>query len=105
MKAAWTSGMRARLDDIYSRQGRGEDVPPALHLSAEGYAAAGIELGLCDLTELAQMVEQIHLRLCHETVAERTGMDAALWLGADGQLQLPVQQKRAPVYPSTSEDA
>lgn len=101
MKQTWLAGMNLRLDEIYSRIGAGEDVPPALQLGAEGYAEAGLELGLCDRAGLAAMVEQTHQRLVGEGVMQRTGMSAADWIGTEGRPNLPVEQKRAPVYPGT----
>lgn len=102
MNPIWLDGLRRRLDEIYARLAAGEDVPLALHLGTEGYAAAGIEMALCDHAALAALVEECHRTHLGQSVQDRTGLSALEWITETQTPCLPVEQRRAPVYPSRS---
>jgi hypothetical protein len=104
MDEAWARGLRERLDAIYARLAAGEDLPPALRLKAEGYAEAGLELGLASAGDVAALIDAAHLERYGVPVADCFPYSARECIDpATRCVRIPARMRRAPVYPTTKD--
>lgn len=104
MHEKWASGLRERLQVIYTRLAAGEDVPPALRLKAEGYAEAGLELGLASAEEIALLIDGAHAERFGQAVADVFPFSARDCVdSARRSVMIPARMRRAPVYPTTQD--
>ncbi len=101
MKGSWREGYVARLRAILEQLKNGDDAPPAQRFKAEGFAEAGLALGLASAAQLAELLDKTYLEFYGACVAELFPFSAARCVdGEKGRFSLPLLMRRAPVYPT-----
>ena len=102
----WRSEFSRRLEAMLRSLLAGSDVPPAERLKAEGFAEAGLVLGLINADELAELLDGIYLRVHGRSVAELFAVGARDCVSAEPpRVVIPLRGKRAPVYTKTPPSA
>jgi hypothetical protein len=97
--AAWRVELTRRLIAILESLKAGDDATPAARLKAEGFAEAGLVMGLVSVAELACMLDESYRQVLGATVGELFPFSAADCVDATNlQFRLPVRWQRAPVY-------
>jgi len=96
-----TTELRARWRWMFESLAAGEDVPPARRLRAEGMMEAAVLLGVATEGELLLAMDACYQAAFGGPISEHFGED---WQDFYPFPQIPAMGRRAPVYPSTSED-
>jgi hypothetical protein len=93
-----------RLIEVYGGLARHGSVPPADRHRTEGFAAAGLALGLVSAAELCSLLQRAHDEALGESFLARQGCEPGDCIDTAGsQLSLPCRMVREPVFPSTAE--
>ena len=101
LKTCWCRDCVARLRTILGQLEKGDDAPPAQRFRAEGFAEAGLALGLASAAQLAELLDETYLEFYGARVAELFPFSAARCVdGEKGRFSLPLLMRRAPVYPT-----
>ena len=100
LKTCWCRDCVARLRTILGQLEKGDDAPPAQRFRAEGFAEAGLALGLVDAAGLAELLDGVYLEIYDARVAELFPFSATCCVdGENCRFTLPLLMRRAPVYP------
>jgi hypothetical protein len=88
--------LSARLRELLTAFAEGRDVSPAALYRAEGFAEAGLQLGLCDQQGFQRLLQS----LADEILDEESAAGFA-----DGDApRIRMRMHKAPVYPSTKNE-
>ncbi|MBK6286426.1 MAG: hypothetical protein IPJ33_10940 [Gammaproteobacteria bacterium] len=102
----WREELVARLRAILGQLKNGDDAPPAQRFKAEGFAEAGLALGLADAAGLAELLDQVYVEFHGARVAELFPFRAARCIETEScRFRLPLLMRRAPVYPGSTDAA
>lgn len=85
---------------MFSELQRGDDLPPALRLRAEGMMEAAVLTGVATPGELQSLMAECYQAVSGASLAEKFGDD---WADFFAFPQIPAMARRAPVYPSTKD--
>lgn len=100
MKARYQALLNERLDEYFGRYAAELDVAPALRFGTEAYMQAGLDLGLIDADELADLKQQAYRNAFAEAAGPEN--ESTVLKALTGDTFLPAIMKRAPVKPTTS---
>lgn len=102
----WREELVARLRAVLGQLKNGDDAPPAQRFKAEGFAEAGLALGLADAAGLAELLDQLYLEFHGARVTELFPFPAARCIESEScRFSLPLLMRRAPVYPGSTDAA
>ncbi|WP_323845566.1 hypothetical protein [Microbulbifer magnicolonia] len=95
-REAYIDEVKRRLTLMFRASRDGYKAPATERHRLEGFMQAGIFLGLARKSELAQIMNEIHVEIFGKTIEERKSESAALWISEDvdyGQYEQPAYQR------------
>ena len=78
-KSTFLREVETRLSRLFSASRAGQKIAPVDRHRLEGFMQAGVFLGLVNRSELSGLMENTHLRIFGQTIAERRATDAMSW--------------------------
>jgi hypothetical protein len=100
----WYRECEARVRTLLRQLLDGDDAPPAQRFKAEGFAEAGLALGLVDPDQLAGLLDALYREYHDASVAQLFPFAATECVdGPAARFTLPLLMRRAPVYPGSTE--
>lgn len=103
MRAIFQREFEQRMRKVLQSTADGDDAIPALRFGVEGFAEAGLALGLVDAKQLAQWLDTAYLDIHGAGVAQLFDFSAEDCVDAARcRFELPIRMRRAPVVPGGS---